>query len=360
MTASSRVGNIPATMPAAVIEARGATEVVERPVPVPGPGEVLVEVDHCGICGTDLHYLLEWGPTRSGAVEGHEWAGTVVKLGEDVEALSVGDRVLGGPGERCGVCSHCRAGRPSLCIERGKAGVDHYEGAFARYKLAGEAELLEVPDGMSSRHAALTEPLAVSLHAISRAGGAQPDLRWLITGGGPIGYLAVAALAAEGVADIVVSEPHEARRSLCERLGASTVSPDQLASAPELPMDVVDEPFHVALECSGRADAMEAALGVLDRGATLVLVGSGLKRPRFDPNRILLNELVVTGANTYDEGGFEAALALLASGRMPLDELVEPNDYGLDQLMEAAEALSRGELARKVMISPRTTRHRGV
>ena len=117
-------------------------------------------------------------------------------------------------------------------------------------------ELLRVPDGLSLRHAALVEPMAVALHGITRSGGARPgalprDRR------GPIGFLSVAALKAAGVDDIVVSEPHEGRRELCARLGARVVDPSELF-VPAMPHDLVDEPFDVVLECSGHREAMEA------------------------------------------------------------------------------------------------------
>jgi 2-desacetyl-2-hydroxyethyl bacteriochlorophyllide A dehydrogenase len=342
---------LPTTMPAALLKGVRAIEVADVAVPAPGPDEVLLEVSHCGICGSDLHFILEWGG-RPDSIEGHEYTGTVVAVGDDVTGWEVGDRVVGGPSTRCGVCEFCRAGRPSLCEQRSRVGQGPWQGAFARYKRIAAAEMLSVPEHLSMRHAALTEPLAVALHGITRAGGARPGSRWLVTGGGPIGYLSVAALRAAGVDDIVVSEPHEARRRLCERLGAVAVSPDALVPPP-MPMDVVDDPFDVALECSGHAAAMEAALAQLRRAGTLVLVGAGITPPRFDPNRILLNELVVTGAFVYDADGFERALALLASGDLPLELLVEPDDVPLDGLLDAALALGSGALARKVMVVPR-------
>jgi (R,R)-butanediol dehydrogenase/meso-butanediol dehydrogenase/diacetyl reductase len=173
----------------------------------------------------------------------------------------------------------------------------------------------------------------------------------LITGGGPIGYLSVAALKAMGVDDIVVSEPHEKRRALCERLGARTVLPDELP-VPVMPHDLVDEPFDVVLECSGNRNAMEAGLAQLKRGGTLVLVGAGVHRPKFDNNRILLNELVITGAYVYDHDGFPRALELLASGKMPNDLLVEADDVPLDGLLDAAIKLGDGDLAAKVLVVP--------
>lgn len=350
------MGDVPATMPAAVFMGLRAVEVEDRPVPAIGPDEVLVEVSHCGICGSDLHFLVEWGG-RAGAIEGHEWSGTIVACGDQVAGWKVGDRIVGGPSPRCGRCEYCLAQRPSLCTDRGRVGADDdgWQGAFAGFKKMHAGQVLRVPDGLSMKHAALAEPMAVALHGITRAGGARPGTRWLVTGGGPIGFLSVAALKARGVDDIVVSEPHERRRALCERLGARVVHPDELASPP-MPHDMVDEPFDAVLECSGSNLAMESGLAQLKRGGTLVMVGAGIRRPKFDNNRILLNELVITGAFVYDHDGFPQALDLLASGKVPLDVLVEPDDVPLTGLLDAAIGLHEGELAAKVMVIPKTGR----
>jgi (R,R)-butanediol dehydrogenase/meso-butanediol dehydrogenase/diacetyl reductase len=341
---------LPSTMRAAVFKGDRRVEVEERPTPRLAADEVLLEVSHCGICGSDLHHVLEgWGPRD--AIGGHEYSGRVVAVGDAVTTWKVGDEVVGGPSVRCGTCEFCRAGRPSLCSGRGPVGEGGgFQGAFADFTKVKEAELLRVPDGLSLRHAALTEPLAVALHGITRS-GVQPGQRALVTGAGPIGSLSVAALIAKGVTDVVVSEPSPVRRELCEKLGARTVLPDELVPPPS-PNYLVDEPFDVALECSGNARAMETALSQLKRTGTLVLVGAGMKPPRFDPNRILLNELVVTGAFCYDGGGFDVALELLASPGFPRDLLVEPADVGLDGLLGAIERLQAGEIPAKVMVAP--------
>jgi 2-desacetyl-2-hydroxyethyl bacteriochlorophyllide A dehydrogenase len=347
--------DLPATMPAAVLKGLRHVEVEDRPLPTLGPREVLLEISHCGICGSDLHFMVEWeGAAKPGAIEGHEYSGTVVALGSEVEGWSLGEEVVGGPTPRCGVCEYCLGGRPSLCLERGKVGDDEneWQGAFARYKAVNAAEMLRVPEGLSMRHAALVEPMAVALHGITRAGGAKTGARYLVTGGGPIGFLSVAALKAMGVDDIVVSEPHAGRRDLCARLGARVVDPMELQQ-PMMPHDLVDEPFDVVLECSGHREAMEAGLAQLKRAGVLVMVGAGMRRPRFDNNRILLNELTITGSFVYDADGFPRALELLASGKVPLDLLVEPDDVPLDGLLDAALGLHEGRLAAKVMVVPR-------
>jgi threonine dehydrogenase-like Zn-dependent dehydrogenase len=175
--------------------------------------------------------------------------------------------------------------------------------------------------------------------------------RVLVTGAGPIGTLSIAACRARGVTDIVVSEPHPKRRALAERLGATVVEPSSLVT-PDYPGAMVAQPFDVALECSGRPEAMEGALGQLKRAGTLVLVGAGVEYPRFNSSRILLNELVITGAFVYDHDGFERALELLARPDFPTDLLIEPDDVPLDRILDAIRGLGAGERAGKVMIVP--------
>jgi threonine dehydrogenase-like Zn-dependent dehydrogenase len=340
-------------MPAAVLKGLRHVEVEDRPVPEPAADEVLLEVSHCGICGSDIHFVLEgWG--QPGSIEGHEYSATVVAVGDGVTRWKVGDRVVGGPSPKCGTCEYCLAGRPQLCNQRSATGEGvHTDGAFAEYVRTREAAIVRIPDGVSMRAAALAEPLAVALHGLTR-GGVEAGQRLLVTGCGPIGALSVAAARARGVTDIVVSEPHPRRQALAERLGARAVDPDSLV-APSSPNFIVDEPFDVALECSGHPAAMQAALAQLRRAGTLVLVGAGIRHPRFDNNRILLNELTITGSFVYDADGFERALELLASPGFPTEALIEPADVPLDDILGALFGLAEGDLAAKVMIVPRSS-----
>jgi len=339
-------------MPVAVYRGKGDIAVDYKPVPEPGAGEVLVEVSHCGVCGTDLHMVLEgWG--RPGAVGGHEWSGRIAAVGPDVDGWPIGAAVVGGELLACGTCAMCAAGRPSLCERRPPVTGDGHDGAFAQYVVTAAAGLTPVEGGLSLRAAALTEPLAVAMHAITRGAVGSGD-RVLVTGAGPIGLLAVAALRASGIDAVVVSEPAASRRERASMVGAShAVTPAEL-TVPPLPMDLIEEPFDVVLECSGRADAMEIGLTQLARGGRLVLVGTGMQSPHLDNNRILLNELTVTGAYNYDARGFAAALNLLGSGALPVDLLIEPEDVPLSGLLEAMERLASAELAGKVLVVPET------
>jgi 2-desacetyl-2-hydroxyethyl bacteriochlorophyllide A dehydrogenase len=331
--------------------------VEERPLPPPGPEEVVVAVDYCGVCGSDLHLIDEgWG--HPGDVLGHEWTGTVVAVGPDVDDLIPGQAVLGGPDPRCGSCRPCREGRPSQCEAQGPA-TGHFDGAFATHVVRDRAQVLPVPEGLDPRTAALAEPLAVALHAITRS-EIRPGDDALVMGAGPIGALIAATLVARGHR-VVVVEPAERRQRLAEKLGADEVrDPSDLPSFDMAQVsELADDAFAVVFESSGKRSAIEAGYQQLRRGGRLVMVGTGLEPPSFDPNRMIVLELSVCGAYVYDADGFERALELLASGDLPVGLLIDEAEYGLEGVAEAAARLARGEHAGKVMVRPNGGRGEG-
>jgi (R,R)-butanediol dehydrogenase/meso-butanediol dehydrogenase/diacetyl reductase len=290
-------------------------------------------------------------------IGGHEYSGTIAALGEGVTGWQVGEAVVGGPSPKCGHCRRCLEGKPSQCENRRSSAAEVIDGAFAGYIVVREAALVRMPPGLSPREAALAEPLAVALHGITRSGVAQGDTV-MVMGAGPIGALSLAALKATGIGPVTVVEPTEGRRRLARDLGADEVlDPSELEVFPMWePERQSDRAVHVVLECSGKKAAMEAGFHQLRRGGTMALVGAGMEPPTFDPNRFLLNELTVTGSFIYDHDGFERALELLASGRMPNHLLIEPEDIALDGISNALVELASGRAAGKVMVVPRLSR----
>ena len=233
-TAPRRPGRLPSGDGVGGLPQPGDVGVEERPVPTPGPGEVLVEVAYCGICGSDLHIMIEgWG--KPGNVGGHEYTGIVAAVGEGVTRWAPGDAVVCGPSPRCGECRRCREGQPSQCERRDRHRSTAIPGgAFAGYVVNDARSLLALPDGMSPRVAALAEPLAVALHGITRSGMVPGDTA-MVFGAGPIGALTIAALVAMDLGPVVVVEPGERRRRLAAELGAAEVlHPTELETYPAL------------------------------------------------------------------------------------------------------------------------------
>jgi (R,R)-butanediol dehydrogenase/meso-butanediol dehydrogenase/diacetyl reductase len=294
-----------------------------------------------------------------GTIPGHEWSGRVAAVGPEVTAWSVGDLVVGGP-PWCGECEWCRMGRPALCLSDPMRSDDvshgsDLGGALAEFHLAAGRTLHAIPDGLDLRVAALSEPLAVALHGITVAKlpSGPKGLKILVSGGGPLGQLVLAALLADGADDVTVSEPAEARRKQVVAVGAHQVlAPDELPAVPAMPTEALQDGFDLVIETSGVEAAITTGLGLLRPTGTLVLLGTGAMNVRLDAIRILLNELVVTGAYCYDAGGIEAALALLASGRLPTDALLSPDDVALDDLLDTMHRLHAGEIPTKALVKP--------
>src|SRR5262249_46374678 len=252
-------------------------------------------------------------------------------VGANVEGWDLGARVVAGPEPGCGECRACRRGRPSVCLNREPPDLlDFSHGAFTRYKRVAASRLLRIPDELSTRAAALTEPTAIALHAVNLSGVTAAD-SVLITGAGPVGLLITAVLDARGVTGITVSEPSATRRNHAHNVGAAyAIEPSSL---PRAPMGrTVENAFSVVFECSGNAKAAEQALDQLDYAGMFVFVGTGHDMPRVNHNRVIVLEQTIIGAYNYDQAGFAPALELLASHKLPLDHLIETNDIGLDEI----------------------------
>jgi L-iditol 2-dehydrogenase len=333
----------------AVMVAPGQIEVVERPVPRPGPGQVLVEVSAVGVCGSDVHYFTE-GRIGDFVVEaplvlGHEAAGIVSALGPGVSRLRVGQRVAMEPGVPCRRCRACRSGRYNLCPDVRFFATPPVDGAFARYVVHDEDFSYPLPDGLSDDAGALIEPLSVGVWAAWKARLAVGD-RVLVTGAGPIGLLAAGVARAAGASEVIVSDVQVARLDLARRMGATRVVSPGSGDLTEA-ADGAD----VLIECSGSAEALEAGLRGLGPGARAVVVGmSPESRLPVPLSLVQRQEIELTGtfryANTYP-----TAIALASSGAVRLDDLVSGH-YGLAQVADALLAGRRDPLAVKPVVLP--------
>jgi L-iditol 2-dehydrogenase len=330
---------------AAVLHAPGELRIEERPMPEPGPREVLVQVTSVGVCGSDVHYYehgrIGTHVVRAPLVLGHESAGRVVAAGPGASRHAVGDRVTLEPGVPCGRCRECRAGRYNLCADVVFFATPPVDGAFANFVTIHEDFAFALPDSLSDDVGALMEPLSVGIWACRKAGVSAGD-RVLVTGAGPIGLLAMQVALAFGATQVEISDVSEPRLALAERTGATRA----LRAGADEPSEA-----DALIECSGHPAALQAGIGALRPAATAVLVGMGPGTTGELPLALIQNrELWVTGtfryANTYP-----TAIALAASGRVDLEAIVTGH-YGLEDTERALRAGREDPASVKPVVHP--------
>ena len=300
-------------MSTSVVWERGEGAVVEeREVSSPGPGELKIEVEASGMCGTDLHIASgEYPLAQPGVTLGHEYTGSIVEVGQGVEAFGVGERVVVDPNIPCRVCSYCHSSRPHLCVNPQALGVTR-DGGLSELSVIPVAQAYRVPEGMPPEAAALTEPLACVLHAVDRA-GLKPGERALVMGAGPIGMLCAALLVGSGASEVLVSEPSQTRRERVRQVGAVPVSPESVS----------EEEAEVVFECVGRVETMQAAVGAVKPGGTVMWVGVAPENAEVPvrPYDVFRRELTIRGTYT-NPYVMERALAILASGIIDWEKIV--------------------------------------
>lgn len=315
----------------------------ERPIPVPGPNEVLVEVKSVGICGSDIHYF-EHGRIGPYVVEtplilGHEASGQIVAVGSDVEDIAPGTRVAMEPGVPCKDCEQCRAGRYNLCPDVIFFATPPVDGAFAQYVALDRDFVHPIPDHVSYDAAALMEPLSVGIWA-NRKAETGLGSRVLITGAGPIGIVCALVARASGAAEVTVTDTNAQRLRHAGDLGFSTADPGSAAAL---------SGFTVLIECSGAPAAIAQGIRALGPAGTAILVGMAPNgNVELPVDLIQGREIWVTGtfryANTYP-----TAVDLVSSGAVDLDALVSKT-FTLDEVADALSYYKKDPAAMKVVV----------
>jgi 2-desacetyl-2-hydroxyethyl bacteriochlorophyllide A dehydrogenase len=325
----------------------------EAPRPEPGPGEVLVRVRACGICGSDLH-RYRGGGLGSGAVPGHEIAGEVAALGPDVAGWEPGAPVAVEPLVTCRACSLCARGDYQLCRKRLLLGVAR-DGGLAEYVTVPAYTLFPLPANLPFPIGALAEPTAVAVHAV-RLLDVQPDERVLVQGSGSIGLLATLVARAAGAQVVATARyPHQAEAA--SRFGAGRVFPADEAGAKELGDYAAAEPFDAVIETvGGEADTLMQAPALVRPGGRVCVVGIFFQPPRLNAFATVLKEVRLVGAATYGRAAgvadFTRAIELVAAHRDLLAGLIT-HRFPLAEVAHAyATADDKASHALKVTVEP--------
>jgi L-iditol 2-dehydrogenase len=320
--------------------------VEEVPTPLPGPGEALVKVAACGICGTDLkinegHYL-----GRLPVTPGHEFTGTVEALGERVTGLAEGDRVAINPNLPCRRCAFCRRGAVHLCLASQAVGVTR-AGGFAEYCAVPAELLVPVPEALPLRLAAMMEPVSCCLHGIDLA-GIRPGDDVILLGGGSIGLILLQLARCAGAAFAAIVEPRPEKRKLALELGADVaVPPDEAGPvAAALPGGGAQ----VVIECVGAAEVVNQALQLVRSGGTLLVFGVSPPEATVPlaPYVVFHKELTIRGCytNPFTDA---RSLALLGARRVLVEPLIS-HTFAIRDVAQGIEAVRRGETVKAQVV----------
>jgi len=336
-------------MLAGVFVEEGVFEVQERPVPqIQQPDDVLIKVEGCGLCGTDLHILSTPAghPATPGAILGHEFLGHIVEVGSNVNAFQVGQRVVVDPNLKCGVCAACRQGMENQCENWTTLGI-FLDGGFSNYVTAPQRALHPISEQVAFEDAVWTEILSCVVASSDRI-AIQPGQTAAIIGAGPVGVLYGLLFKAAG-AKVIISDVAPPRLKLAKDVGVDVI------------VDVQSESLHEAVESHTHnrgVDVVVDAVGTqiqtcLDvagnRGIVALFGMNSNAQPPVSQYHITRKELTVFGSYVGDHA-FPRAIQMLESGAIQPSALVSHN-LTVDKMLEGIEAAQRGE-AMKVVVTP--------
>jgi (R,R)-butanediol dehydrogenase/meso-butanediol dehydrogenase/diacetyl reductase len=336
-------------MRAAVLNEGKSFDIVDHPDPVPGPSDLVLRVEACGICGSDLKAAANM---RTGLVMGHEFCGEIVEVGHEAAgSWNVGDRVASLPLIGCGACLACLQGDVVHCANGADAiGVGGSGGAYAEYVKVGSNETFLLPESFAHGDGALVEPLAVGLHAVDRARLRRGD-NVLVIGGGPVGMAVTLWARHFGARAIVVSDPVAVRREHCGVLGATAAIDPADGAVRESYHRIVGAHPDVVFECVGIPGMVQASIDAAAVHATVVIVGVCNKPDPFVPVVALMKELTMHFVVYYRSGDYRYTIDMMHAGRLdPLPMVTER--IGLDAFPAAFEALKHPTTQCKVLVLP--------
>lgn len=336
-------------MRAAVFHDAGTPLAIEHvPDPEPAPGKVLIEVSHCGICGSDLHMTESAGLIQPGTILGHEFAGVVVDGG--TSRIAAGSRVTAIPLFPCWTCEECEGGHLMHCARKQLIGADA-SGGYAE-ALAIDARLVQpLPDGVSFEDGALIEPLAVGRRMVSLAEGLK-GARVLILGGGPVGIAGVVFARLAGAATIIVSEINALRRDKAMELGADrTIDPAGKDTSSRAAI-LCGGPPDIVFECVGRPGMFAEAIRAVKPRGQIVSAGASFQHDGFAPIEAVVKEVTMRFSAGYSVADFAAIADALARRDIEAERLVT-QVVSLNDLPSTFENLRRPNGHCKVMVDIR-------
>ena len=359
---------IPPSMKAWVLGGPEELSLVDKPVPEPGPAEVLVRVDAIAVCATDIE-ILQHGmpamidgelPFNRNYTPGHEYMGTVVKLGPSVDEFRIGDRIAVEVHAGCGRCQRCREGMYTSCLNYGHRKKGHRangfttDGGFAEYAVNSVNTLVHIPDAMSDAEATLIVTAGTAMYGLDVMGGIIAGEAVVVTGPGPIGLTGVGVAKALGAQPVILTGTRDKRLEMGRRLGADEV----INVSREDPVEAVQritggKGVQYVLECSGAANALNEAARMVNRGGRICLAAFPHEPVQVDLAHIVRNNIYVFGIRGEGRSATHRAAALMAQKRFDA-KLIHTHSFPLSDVPTAIRyARERIDDAIKVVVQIR-------
>lgn len=311
----------------------GRIEMADCPMPKAGPGEVVVKIEYCGICGSDVHFYRFGSIGKKVAplpfILGHECSGVVTELGEGVTSLQIGDRVALEPGVPCGTCEMCRKGRYNLCPDVHFMAAPPYDGALRNY-LAHPANMcFKLPDTMTFQEGAMLEPLAVGMHAATR-GEVSLGKSVCILGGGTIGIMTLLSCKALGASTAIVSDLFQNRLESALKFGATAAVNPNEQNLEEVVMEATNgQGCDVVFETAGSPYTMAETWKYVKRGGVIVAVGNIAKDTSYPFLEISRKEVDIRPVFRYCNN-YPLIMEAVNSGRIDLKQ-INPREFPFEE-----------------------------
>ena len=351
---------IPETMRAAVLFGPNDLRIIEKKVSRPGHQEVLIKVGACAICGTDPKILAhgwENQPPFGEFTPGHEYAGTIVALGEGIVGFSEGDRVAIESHKGCGICSNCLRGFYTVCLNYGNrsSGHRHYgftvNGGYAEYVVNHINSLHHVPGGLSFEEATMITTAGTAMYGVTRAGGVQPGETVVVAGPGPIGLIALQLAKGMGAGKVIITGTREERLALARQLGAdfsiNTKTEDAIKRIFELTGGIGAD---LVLECAGTSGSLGDAIEFTRKNGRIGLLGVYSEPVTINAFKIVQWNMTVAGSRAEGDRSLTKAAPLIGDGRVKVRPLIT-HTFPLERIKEAFETfIQRKGGAIKVVI----------
>jgi L-iditol 2-dehydrogenase len=299
-------------------------EMVQMDAPAIGPDEILVRVRACGICGSDVHgFDGSTGRRIPPLVMGHEAAGEVAEVGDNVHDLRPGDRVTFDSTIYCGKCFHCERGEVNLCENREVMGVSpgpyRRHGAFAEFVAVPRRIVYRLPDSLGYEQAALIEAVSVAVHAVAISPKAETAV---VVGAGMIGVLAAQALRAAGCRQVIAIDIDDGRLERAQKLGVPAVLNSKNVDAPAQVREMTGgRGVELAVECVGATDPIRTAIACTRKGGAVTLVGNFSPQVELPLQEVVTRQIRLQGS-CASAGEYPQCIELLASGAIQVDPLI--------------------------------------